>query len=411
MRSVGRVLRHRGDLLLGLWPVRAVLALLLVMSQSFDVSGAAPGGLPAALATLSVTGLFALGGFSAARPSTGATWREAMMRRLRLALPPFAFIVLASVVLLGPLITNRGLENYAADPATYAYLLNLVGVPRYDLPGVFEFNDVADVVNAMVWMAPLYLIVIAVAALRSPRRWVRAVPGGLAAALALGSLLTEALDLLPGSSRDLTVTALRGDGAAALLGGLLGAAAFQARARVPADWRLAIASAILIGTYIAMGGGLGQAASLVRVGVTVPFAYLAIFLALRPLPYAPIGRALAPYLPGLVLFSFPLQQLAIQLGPRPQSPLVNVALAGSAALALSALFWHLIGRRIVRRPIAPHTIQAAPARQVRRWLWTVRRAEKQAIVGYLLACLLIMVTFLALLWMVYLAMQPDSGGR
>ncbi|WP_425228647.1 hypothetical protein [Sphingomonas sp.] len=395
--------------MLGLWSVRAALVLALVTAGSVEVSGAAPGGVLATLSSLVFPALFATAGFSAARPSTGATWREALVRRLRLGLPPYVFIIVVSVAILGPLATNLAFADYATTLDTYAYLLNLVGVPRYELPGVFEFNNAANVVNAIVWLAPCYLFVIAIAALRSNRRDVRAAPAALAAALALASLLVEALDLLNQGDRSLAVLILRGDGTAALLGGLLGAAAYQLRNWVPADRRLAIGAAVLVAAGARLGGNVGQFAPLLRVGVTVPITYLVVYLVLRPLPFAAIGRALAPFLPGLLLFSYPLQQVAIQYGPRPQGPLLNLALAGTATLLIAGAFWRAIGSRIVARPLAPKTIQASPARSVRRLWRTVRRLAPQAAVGYVGAAAAVAAVFLALLWMVYVASQPDIG--
>lgn len=409
MNSVERVLRRRGDLLLGLWSVRATLVFLLVGIGSMEVSGAADSGPLATWSTLGFTALFATIGFSAARPSTAATWRASMIRRLRFGLPPFLLVVLLCVAVLGPLVTSLALRDYLTDPDSWAYLLNLVGVPHYRLPGVFDFNNVAEV-NAITWAAPFYLVVIAIASLRSPRRLVRAVPATLAAALALGSLLAEALDLLPGGSRDLAVVALRGYGAAALLGGLLGAAAYQAGRWVPIDGRLAVLAAAVVAVAAMKGDAAGQAAPLLRVGAAVPMTYLVIYLSLRPLPYAPIARALAPFLPGLLLFSYPLQQLAIQLGPRPQGAGVNLLLGGSAALLLAWLYWWAVGRRIVGRPLAPKTTGVSPGRSVRRSVRSIRQVRPQAAFGYLAATVLIAASFLGLLWMVYVAMQPDPGG-
>lgn len=409
MISVERALRRRGNLLPGLWPVRATLILLLIVMGSLTVSGAALAGPLATVPQIGIAALFATIGFSAARPSAGATWRETMWDRLRVALPPYTLVVVAGVFVLGPLVTDRGLRSYGTDPDTYGYLLNLLGVPQYSLPGVFEFNNATDIVNAVVWIAPFYLLVLAVAALRPTRRWNRWVAGALAVALMLGTLVGDATDQLRGGSRDLTVMALQGDGASALIGGLLGAAAFHARAWLPVDWRVAGGSGLLIAVALRLGGGDDQVALLVRVGVAVPSAYLAVFLLLRPLPLTAVGQALAPYLPALLLFSFPVQQVVAQYGPKVQPSWLNLVLALPVVLLFATMWWRLIGRRLARRPEGVHRPQPSAARSVGRSLQTILRTPKETAIGYVAAGVFLLSVFLVMLWMLYIAMQPAPG--
>ena len=71
--------------------------------------------------------------------------------------PAFAAVILLSAFLLGPLVTNLSAGAYFSSPETWSYLLYLVMVPRYSLPGVFTSNPVS-LVNGSLWTMVLEVI-------------------------------------------------------------------------------------------------------------------------------------------------------------------------------------------------------------------------------------------------------------
>ena len=65
---------------------------------------------------------------------------------------PALFVeITLSALVLGPLLTTWLLRDYVADIRFWEYFGNIVGRIRFELPGVFESNPVAGVVNQNLW--------------------------------------------------------------------------------------------------------------------------------------------------------------------------------------------------------------------------------------------------------------------
>lgn len=88
--------------------------------------------------------------------------------------PGLAFVLLGSIFLIGPLVTQIDLKSYFTNPDTYLYfkrhiLLDSWGTQSlgyYNLPGVFTENTYKDTVNAPLWsIAPEVFAYLSLAAL------------------------------------------------------------------------------------------------------------------------------------------------------------------------------------------------------------------------------------------------------
>jgi hypothetical protein len=226
--------------------------------------------------------------------------------------PPFVVAVAIPALVMGPLASSTPLRLYFRDRAFWGYWLNLVGVPRFTLPGVFQNSIVPQTINANLWAIPFFvgLCLLALGAACRPR-----LLRPLSLLLGVAVLLIEFL----ASSRGLrifeTAGLVRGEGvglpATALLAGLLTTGLAGTRlagfcARIP--W-------VLVLLY---GASLG--ALLPRGELETPIATLAIAIggALIVLPdrrASPSLRLATPLLPIFFLLSYPLQQL-IETGLR-----------------------------------------------------------------------------------------------
>ncbi len=413
MLSIERALQRQENALPGL-PVLIVGALLvLVLAQSIDVSEA--------FQLLSATPLYGLPTIAAGALATALGFRAAQQRsataalaygagQLRLVAPAFILVVLGSVLMLGPLTTNATLREYATDGETYAYLLNLAGLPRYTLPGVFEFNNVPRIVNANLWVTPFYLLLALVVALPVHRRLYRVVPLLLLALTVLALLLAEGLDITFEDARNPVATALRGDGSTVLISGLLGIAAARWDRRVPMSGRFAIAAAAALLVAEKIGSPTALNSGLFQLCLAVPVSYLTVYLCLRRLPLASIARRLLPYSLPFFLFSYPFQQLVFERGPRDGGLLINFGLSSVAAATAAAAFWHLIGRRVLSEaqraepswPVENPRPPAAIGRTLRKRLVA---AAPSLLIGSIIA-----IVFLILLAMLSLAFTPPATG-
>ncbi|WP_375396507.1 hypothetical protein [uncultured Sphingomonas sp.] len=410
MYSLGKALNRRQGLTATAL-LRLALVLILIVLQSIEVSDSFPllqAGPVWALPSLCICMLAASLGFSAAESRGTMAWRAFAADQFRLSIPIYAAAVIAAMAVLGPLATNRGTGNYFGDPATYAYLLNLVGLPQFTLPGVFEFNDLTQVVNQNVWVAPVFVVVTAAICVDGRRRWAKAFPVILALVIVTTALLVQAIARPPGDNRDPAALFLAGDGLSAMLGALFGIGLFRGRRLVPIDWRLAMVAAVAMLMLAAIGDPIWLGSAVFRILEVAASTYLCVYLELRRPPLAWLWNRIEPYLVAMFLVSFPLQQAATQIGPSRQNFIVNVAAAGGAAIVIAVAYWYLIGRRIVgeRRRTALATAMAVEA-EFPRARHRVRRIDRAAIIVHLAVGLSISVFALGLLSMVYFALKHD----
>lgn len=77
--------------------------------------------------------------------------------RLKRVYPLFAVVVLGTVFIVGPCISELSVYEYFTTKETYLYLSYLIFIPNYHLPGVFNQNPVT-MVNGSLWSLVLEMI-------------------------------------------------------------------------------------------------------------------------------------------------------------------------------------------------------------------------------------------------------------
>lgn len=133
----------------------AAAGLVSIRHSAILLGPDAPTAALAAMPAVGVFVLFAISGYLVAgswqrRPAAGRYLADRLVR----ILPGLAVVVLVAVVLIGPLTTSLPLDEYARDPVTWQYLLNIALNPQYSLPGVFTENLVSSAVNGTLWSIP-----------------------------------------------------------------------------------------------------------------------------------------------------------------------------------------------------------------------------------------------------------------
>ncbi|WP_110931078.1 acyltransferase family protein [Paenibacillus bouchesdurhonensis] len=136
--------------------IRFVAATMVIFSHSYALSGYTE---PEAIGTrdtyghLGVLIFFVISGFlitqSYLRTENFSVFLKSRVLRI---FPALIFVVLLTVFVLGPAITTLPIKDYFSDIATYKYISNitLYGI-NFNLPGVFENNVFAEVVNGSLW--------------------------------------------------------------------------------------------------------------------------------------------------------------------------------------------------------------------------------------------------------------------
>jgi hypothetical protein len=393
---------------------RCMLVFTLIVFQSLEVSESYDriAGTPLwVVPGWTVAALFALAGFTSVRSMERNSPATAAARFAGRFLPAIILLIVITAYGLGTAITVESKRYYLLSPDVAAYLLNILGIPRYALPGVFQYSPATGMVNAVLWVLPptyLAAIMLGAGAWRMRRLTQFLVTGGsLLAILAVG-LLLAGVDL--GDADGLLVLLVAGKGLNALLSFFAGALIYRLRQHVPVDWRLVAAVCMLMLPIALAGNQFWLDNAFVSSITAVPIAYLAIYACSLPWPLRHWARHAEPLLWRTLLLGYPVQQVVMALGPSRQSGIVNLAVALPIIVALACGMWFLVERPMLRRfmpRILAPTVHAAPARRSSAGDYVDRaRATLPLIVGAMFVVLLV----LAALALTMFAMQRDAGG-
>lgn len=263
---------------------------------------------------LMVPMFFALSGFLVAGSSVRLTTGPFLLNRALRIFPALVAAVLLAALVIGPIMTTLPLSEYFTHPKFAAYFLNMAGILRYTLPGVFEHSLLGPGINGSLWTVPweigCYLIMASAMVLGLAKR------GSLFLAVSFGWLFAavvfDALALerqLP----DLLYRFLRYFLASS--GGLLmpyflaGAAVYHLRARLPWDRRIAVAFAVVLGVAsVTVDGTVWSKSPVLALLALVPAVYLVPYLGLVKLTRPPGFRG-GDYSYGVYVCHFPIVQM------------------------------------------------------------------------------------------------------
>lgn len=391
---------------------RCALVLGLVAFQSAEVSESYSRIAATALWVVPgwcVAALFALAGFTAMRSVDRNGLKSAAVRTATRFVPALVLVVIATAYGLGTAVTAESRQSYLLDGDVASYLLNILGILRRTLPGVFQFNPAAEIVNPIMWIVPIaYLAaaVLAVAALRPA--WRPHVLGGIGAGLAAVSLglLVAGIDL--GNPDGLAALILAGRGLCALLCFVSGAICYNWRRIIPMDGRVAGLACVVLLLVALIGDRSWFDNALVSVATAVPIAYVTIYACSLPWPlrhWAPLAE---PILWRVLLLAYPIQQFWIAVGPNRQNGVVNLVLSLPVVLMLAVALW-LIERRALRQ-LLPHGLppfKMPPRRPISAS--SLIQNMRAALPILAIAALVVMLVLVAMA-MTMFAMQRDAGG-
>jgi len=360
--------------------LRLFAAACVLFSHSFVLTGNVeplPPGLGLSWSAIGVMVFFAISGFLIAR-----SWAYdphplafAVKRGLRLV-PALAVSLLATALILGPLVTSLPIRAYLSDPATKAFVLdNLMLQTNYALPGVFADNTYPNAVNGSLWTLPLEVKAYTLAAILGLLGlFGRArIAMGFVAVVATLAMVPEIRDALPLGNR-LTamladIQARAGEIAAAAAGAynvwlrpfatfLIGAAFFALARWIPIRWGIAAAVAAAWAGATAIGGWTAV------IGATCAIPYLVLVLAYRTRDLVGLPARVGDYSYGLYIYAFPVQQAIVHF-TAVDSGWVLFLLATPATLAAAIASWHYVEapaltlKERLERPLA-EPVHAAP---------------------------------------------------
>lgn len=84
--------------------------------------------------------------------------RKFLIRRFKKLFPELLFVVMISIFVVGPLLTNLKIGDYFKNYRAYLYLVNSIFIPYHNLPGVFTNNICNSTVNGSLWTLPVEFV-------------------------------------------------------------------------------------------------------------------------------------------------------------------------------------------------------------------------------------------------------------
>ena len=294
------------------------------------------------MGTMAVDVFFLISGFLV----FGSLWRSqsiveyAWARILRIY-PALLVMLLLVVFVVGPLLTTTALDAYFQSPQTYCFLAKcatlFAGVAT-ELPGLYEDNPLAKVVNGSLWTMPsevrLYAVLGAmwlVAAVDRSRRLAALGVMACATAVVAGSLLLTMgyLNFPPPQALPL------------LFMFFVGATCFVYRSKVVLSTRVFF---LIVATY---GVAMWLSTSAFTVIYKLSFWYVVLYLAYVPAGAIRSYTGLGDYSYGTYIYAFPVQQSLAALMPG-LSVAAMIGLSALITCTLAVLSWHVIEARALR---------------------------------------------------------------
>ena len=272
---------------------------------------------------------FGLSGFlvSGSALRARSPWHFAVRRGLRIV-PALTVEVVLSAIVLGGLVTTLPLADYFRHPDFWRYFGNIVGLVRFELPGVFEHNAYPRTVNGNMWTLPPEYLAYGVVFLSV---WLL---GTAHLRLRIGLLVLTLLGFVGADAYwHIGLPDYSYSGAGLVLAFLTGSLYFHIQHRLPHSPWLCLLAVVLY-LVSARTPGLSFLA-------LVFLVYVVVYLGCLPIRL-PRLLAQGDYSYGIYLYGFPIQQWLSTLGA-PMHPWYGLFLASMLLTTLvSVVSWHVI---------------------------------------------------------------------
>ncbi|MGE8130027.1 acyltransferase family protein [Methylobacterium sp. NPDC080182] len=249
--------------------------------------------------------------------------------RLIRIFPALAVESTIAMMIVGALFTYYPLQKYFTDPGFWSYTLNMIGVVRYYLPGVFTDNPTTQV-NAQLWTLPYELYCYILISLFYIIGFYRSEK-----LILFGCLVMQVLVMITIYTRtQFDEGTVRGP--VLVLSFLYGAYLYRVRDRVPYSAPIFFACAIaMVGfLYLPIFNALSA----------LPAAYVTIYLGMRNPTRSAIVSS-GDYSYGIFLYGFPIQQAVSAVFPDLRQWWINFLISTPIIISVAYFSWHCIEKR------------------------------------------------------------------
>jgi peptidoglycan/LPS O-acetylase OafA/YrhL len=168
METVGARMERYAGFGPGFDMLRLLLASGVVLWHSFPLTTGSPHLIEGTpfwfLVSAMVPMFFALSGFLVTASAARTKVVPFLLNRGARIFPALISVVLFAALILGPIFTTLPLAEYFRAPELYRYLMGLVGLVGFSLPGVWENLPTPNNVNGSLWTVPHELLCYAIVA-------------------------------------------------------------------------------------------------------------------------------------------------------------------------------------------------------------------------------------------------------
>ncbi len=325
--------------------IRFLAATAVMLDHSFAL--VAPGQAAGAVIDIGALGIgrlavdvfFIVSGFLVTRSvMTQPTLVDYAVARFLRLFPALFVVCVATVFVLGPIVTTVSWHDYFTDRRTWLFVPATVSLltQNHCLPGVFDTLPQPGEINPPLWtlryetMCYVLLGLFALAGALATRRRVTIT---LAALLGLYAMVTFATDWREHIAAVTIVCRF-------VLGFFIGGAFYLYADKVRLNAGIALALAAI--AVVSSGTPVQEMAQ------RLALAYGIIWFALVPAGAIRSFNRLGDYSYGLYILCFPLQQSIVQFDPT-IAPGALFALSFPTVLAAAMLSWHLVEHPALRR--------------------------------------------------------------
>lgn len=173
--------------------IRLLAALAVIYGHAFPLAGAAsPSFFGNSIQAFAVKIFFVISGFLICKSwINSSNFTSYLSKRVLRIFPALIVLIIATVTVVGPLLTNLSIKEYFNNHTTLTYLQNIRLFPVYNLVDLFDTNTYRGAVNGSLWSLPvefaMYIFIAGVA--------IKGTPSGLTPILWITTLAISAASL------------------------------------------------------------------------------------------------------------------------------------------------------------------------------------------------------------------------
>ena len=293
---------------------------------------------------------FALSGFLISGSAMRLSLSQFLINRGLRIVPALAVEIFLSALIIGPLFTSFTWNQYFTDKQFFLYFTNIVGLIKYNLPGLFYANGQAGIVNAALWTIPYeiicYVLISIIIIFHIMKR-----PLFLVAGILIFTLAPLAFDIIGIREQAEQMPLLKwwifGRGAFLFPSFLMGCLFYALRYRIPFNNFIVVTCiSILVISSLTFSHDFSQKYNLVLL-YCFCICYIMAYIGMSNIPKIPIASK-GDYSYGIYLYHCPIINCVFYFIPWVQNTILLFIVSLPPVFLFAAFSWTFIEKPILK---------------------------------------------------------------